>query len=221
MKKHKTKCRTLLDAVENIDESYLGDLTYYYRILIEKATNLSLLYHGLTHINRVLWYCYIGGLHYMREGRLTAIQFRILLIAALFHDFNHSGKLEDDRKQITRAIKALRKHILDSDRPYLRDIEEVMWATLFPYGEEVVSLSGCIIRDADMTQALDLTWMGINLVGLSMEWKITFKEMLLRQEPFLKGMKLESGWGRNTFPQHMINEKIRQARQLRRILCVE
>jgi len=88
------------------------------------------------------------------RDRLTQRQIRNLLIAALFHDFDHPGHPhpgadDPDGINIGRSIAALRRHIAPEDRPFLPGIEALIEATHYPYvvAGEQFDLSGQIIRD--------------------------------------------------------------------------
>lgn len=216
-------CRTLLDVIENADGSYPGNLKHYYKVLFLESTNLGLLYHGLTHTNRVFWLCYQGGMWYREKDQITPRSLRNLLIAALFHDFNHGSKMGDDRVEINRAVAALRAYVFPFDQAELPNIERIIRATMFPHAGlgYSPSIDELIIRDADISQALELTWMEITLVGLGQERGMTPVEMLNVQEGFLREhVRFATEWGRKTFPQEMIHEKIRQVRQLQDILGI-
>src|SRR5262249_42027862 len=74
---------------------------------------------------------------YYRE-QLVPRQMRNLLIAALFHDFDHPGHahrgVEDpDRINIDIAIAGLRRYIMPGDRLCLPEIEALIEATHYPY----------------------------------------------------------------------------------------
>jgi hypothetical protein len=108
---------------------YEGDLTGYFRTLIFHATNLARPYHNLRHMLHVTWLCYQAADFY--RDRLTPRQIRNLLIAALFHDFDHPGHPhpgadDPDGINIGRAIAALRRHLAPEDRPFLPVIEALI-----------------------------------------------------------------------------------------------
>src|SRR5260370_33360710 len=92
---------------------------------------------------------------------LRHVKMRNLLIAALFHDFDHPGhphpgEQDPDRINIRIAIAGLRRHITAHDRASLPAIEALVEATHFPYktaGEEL-DLLGKILRDADLAEML-------------------------------------------------------------------
>ena len=76
-----------------------------------------------------------------------------LLIAALFHDYAHSGGILSDAENITAACRLVTKEI--SPLLIVGDGEEVtrlIQITHFPFKREPVTLEEKIIRDADLLQ---------------------------------------------------------------------
>ena len=145
--------------IGNKQHLYEGNLTFYFHTLFFKSRNLHNPYHNFRHMLHVLWLCHQACRYY--QNRLTSRQMRNLLIAALFHDFDHPGhphpgEQDPDRINIKIAIAGLRRHITADDRASLSEIEGLIEATHYPYktsGEEL-DLVGQIIRDADQAQVL-------------------------------------------------------------------
>ena len=80
-----------------------------------------------------------------------------LVIAALFHDFEHSQGRFQDKKNVDLAINHMRTYFLShtsSSDKRIKRIEDIIRATEYPYSEEynINSLSE-IIRDADLSQS--------------------------------------------------------------------
>src|SRR6202021_4026591 len=100
-------------------------------------------------------------------------QKRHLLLAALFHDFDHPGhshpgEQHPGRINIRIAIAGLRRHIAADDRASLPEIQALIEATPSPYktaGEEL-DLLGKILRDADLAQVLSPVWIQQVVIGL-------------------------------------------------------
>jgi hypothetical protein len=94
---------------------------------------------------------------------------RNLLIAALFHDFDHLGNRSLDQLNIDRAIAELRVHVSKEDLPHLTTIEALIQATHYPYliPSESLELSARIIRDADAGQTLTAAWIQQVIFGLA------------------------------------------------------
>src|SRR5437762_12648381 len=85
---------------------------------------------------------------------------RNLLIAAVFHDFDHLGNSSPDQINIDRAIAGLQAHVTEEDVPHLATIEALIQATHYPYlvHSESLDLHARIIRAADVGQTLTAAW---------------------------------------------------------------
>ena len=75
--------------IGNEEKLYEGNLIHYLQTLFYYGTNLQNPYHNFRHSLHVLWLCH-GACRYYQQ-QLTPRQMRNLLIAALFHDFDHPG----------------------------------------------------------------------------------------------------------------------------------
>ncbi|MCU0653071.1 MAG: HD domain-containing protein [Candidatus Pacebacteria bacterium] len=201
------------EFVENKDGVYQGDLVHYYEWIFRNATSLNNGYHNFGHLLRVAWLCYRACVYY--GGRLSQRQKRNLLIAAIFHDVNHCGKKGDDGENIRRAIEALEIAILPADRPYLGEIANIIRMTEFPHKVEtkLLPILGRILRDADVAQALDVSWVQEVVFGLAREWKMAPIEVMRNQIPFLEHLVFGSEWAQQTFPQAAIAAKIAEVRK--------
>jgi hypothetical protein len=202
---------------------YGGDLAGYFRTLIFHATNLTRPYHNLRHMLHVTWLCYQAAQFY--RDRLTRRQIRDLLIAALFHDFDHPGHPhpgadDPDGVNIDRSIAAFRRHIAPEDRPFLPAIEALIEATHYPYAVagEQLDLSGQIIRDADLAQSLSRVWIQQVVIGLARERRVSPLEILKMQPAFLAALSFNTEWARERFPACLITAKIAEAERLLALL---
>ena len=105
---------------------------------------------------------------------------RNLLIAALFHDFDHPGhphpsEGDPDRINVPIPIAGLRRYVMPADRPFLPQIEALIEATHYPYkiGSDKLDLLGQIIRNADLARfTVDRLMSIINRLGSRVEVKI-------------------------------------------------
>src|SRR5580658_6965423 len=99
----------LPEIIGNEEGLYEGDLISYLQILFFRSTNLHNPYHNFRHMLHVLWLCHKACRYYQKK--LTPRQMRNLLVAALFHDFDHPGhphpgEEDPDRINIEIAIAA-------------------------------------------------------------------------------------------------------------------
>ena len=207
--------------ITNVDGLYEGDLRHYFKVLFEKARNLRNPYHNFRHIFYVFCCCFEACQYYQsRPEKLSARRVRNLLIAAMFHDFDHSGVVGHDDLEIERAIRGLRKHVLPEDKHHLVDIEKLIRDTQFPYAvsSSELDLSGQILRDADLSQALGGVWMQQILFGLGDEMNMTPTAMLETQTGFLRRLAFSTAWAEEKFPRDHIDRKIEEVHGLLSIL---
>jgi len=192
----------------NADGLYEGDLRRYVKVILQ-APNIYNGYHGLRHMLHVLWVCYQACEYYARLGKLTPPRMRRLLIAAIFHDYYHSGKSGDDKENIAEAIKGLRFHLLVEDYPYLEEIENILRATQFPHEDlgSTATLEQRILRDADVSQAFGPVWIGDILAGFGSELEKTPLEMLKQQLGFLNTLKFHSDFGKVFYGEDALHAK--------------
>jgi hypothetical protein len=213
---------TLPDIILNRDNVYEGDLRHYLKILWDFAQNLNHPYHNFRHMTHVLFLCHDACVYYGRK--LTRREKRNLLIAALFHDFDHSGMFGHDDLNITRAVRGLRKHILSEDLVELGNIEYLILVTKYPHTEPVsrFTLSGQIMCDADLSQALNPAWIQQVVFGLASEWGNTPTEVFSAQEDFiLNSLRFATEWAHARFPQEVIAKKLEEVRLFMDILGIE
>lgn len=185
----------------NANQRYNGDLVHYF-IHVCEAPNFHMPYHNFRHMCHVLWEAYDGAV----QMGLNKEEMRILLIAALMHDYDHTGVKGSDSVNIDRAIRALDQIALEEDRKYLIEIRAMIRATQYPYTDEVFTDNQLLLRDADQSQTFSLVWMQ-SLGGLSLELGISFKDILKMQRPFMESLQFHTLWGKNKFfpmiPMHL------------------
>jgi hypothetical protein len=205
------KPATIPDIITNKDGLYEGDLVSYYKALFFQAQNLRHPYHNLRHMLHVFWLCYEACVFY--GDRLSKRQVRNLLIAALFHDFDHSGMFGNDDLNIERAVRGLRKHLAHWEEFTVEDIIEIMRATEFPHKTPSgqLDLPAQILRDADVSQALSVAWLQQIVIGLASEWGKPPLEVLKAQRGFHRSLSFQTEWARSVFPPELLEAKIAEA----------
>jgi hypothetical protein len=214
------------EIIANAAGLYEGELISCFHAVFFNAGNLENPYHNLRHTLHVTWLCHDACRYYQNE--LTPRQRRNLLLAALFHDFDHPGhphprEDDPDRINIKHAIAGLRRYITPGDRAFLTEIEALIQSTHFPYKThgDKVTLSGNIIRDADLAQALSPAWIQQVVVGLARELGLKPHDMLKAQPAFLAALRFNTQWARELFPRELIDTKIAEAEALLRLLRQE
>lgn len=80
----------LIGVIDDELNLYDGNLRYYFKVVFEKARNLNNPYHNFRHIFHVTWLCYKALAYYKENNKpIDKNDARALLIAAMFHDFDH------------------------------------------------------------------------------------------------------------------------------------
>ena len=213
--------------INNSDGLYEGNLRQYYRDVFHQGTHVNNAYHHFGHNLYVVYACYEACLYYQNVWPLLASiatqspskrEMRNLLVAAIFHDFDHTGKAIDEKGKavpdsinIARAIEGLQRYILPEDQLYFDSIASLIRVTEFPYKVSSIELPLLcqIIRDADISHSLSHTWLQQVVFGLAEEQKKTPFEILKDQGNFYrKFLKFTAQWAKEKFRQSEIDRKI-------------
>ena len=201
----------LPQIIVNFEKLYEGNLVEYFQsfFLLNKGINNP--YHNFRHGAHILFLCHEGARFHKRD--LNARRIRNLMIAAIFHDYDHCGKGGDDSVNIARAIQGLSDTVLPEDLPFLSDIELLLRGTQYPYvlPDDDLPLEGLILRDADLMQAFSVAWIQQVIFGLAAEWGKSPIEVLKMQKTFLGGVSFKTDWGRYAVPEAAVKLKINEA----------
>ncbi len=218
MAKKENSRNTISVVILNSEGLYEGDLRHYLNISFNHARNLRSPYHNFRHVFHVLGSCYAACRFY--SDVLTPNEMRNLLIAAMFHDFDHPGRTGNDDLNVVVAIRALRKHITKEDLVHFEEISELMRTTEFPHRVTTIplNLQENILRDADASQVLSPDWVQQVILGLSAERSMSPMNVLKMQEGFLSNLVFGTEWARQTFSEEMIASRIKESRELIEIL---
>lgn len=111
-------------------------------------------YHGHQHALTVMINSYNGA----KIHNLCFNETKLLLIAALFHDFNHlSGKAASDAENICLAVEGFKTHndfftcLTESE---IKRVEKLIKSTTFPHTNPK-DLTESLLQDSDMLQTLE------------------------------------------------------------------
>lgn len=164
-------------------------------------------YHSFEHGANVFLHC-VEAIEY---HELPEKEAKNLLIAALFHDFNHSaGEMTDDvnisnaKMGVEEWAKEETDGIIDVDLIY-----SMIDATQFPYqvDSNALNLPQQILRDADMGSIFTDNWFQTIMLGLSGEAGTGFEAFIEQQKNFMTNMKANTEWFRKT-KMPMLQEKL-------------
>lgn len=155
-------------------------------------------YHNLYHTQGMAVNCYYLGLY----AQLPYDDLRVLVLAALFHDFGHSGGVCPDADNIQVALAAFQRYAVEVKYPeaLVAKVVRVIEATQFPYVRDIEDELDAIIRDADQLQLTLDGWYTMLFQGLRREFAHKMGEMDLKafcalQRKYLPTVKYHSQWG--------------------------
>ena len=169
------------------------NLEYFMCLFMEMSTSHDLPYHNLYHTRCMILNCYEGAYH----ENLTIEDTQGLVAAAIYHDYCHSGGTKPDTENVATALQglegaqayAISKGLGLSDRAFCI-AKQAIEITTYPYQREPVTLSQCIIRDADLMQPYEETETALvtQYLGLKKEIEVARNTTFTNQE-FAEGMK--------------------------------
>ena len=188
--------------------------------------------YNLEHYFRLIWNCpNVSVMILVHEAceyhEIDKVTTRLLLIAALFHDYDHTGIMGDDSVNIKRAIKSLTLYIAEKDYKYFHEIQSYIRATEFPHQEMAhvdENLPLFIMRDADTAYTLNERWIqsviGIGIeMGLGIADMPALQEKMLRmQEPFMtKVVKFSTEWAKEKYKE-ILEQRLTEVRDMISVL---
>jgi hypothetical protein len=192
------------------------ELEYYLKVLITENSGNNNFYHNFQHTTTVMMNVYHISLH----EDLSRKKIRLLLIAALFYDFNHSGGKLNDSENIKLAIDAFKKYSKESDK-HNKFIIDIIKCTQYPYNvEEDENLTKCqkIIRDADCLHSIEDNFIQQILFGLNKECGNNLTITTLKNQiKFIEELKVFTYIGKSKYKSNL-SKKINDCKYLIKIL---
>jgi hypothetical protein len=175
----------------------LESLEKEFLYLLEKNKSNRLPYHNLNHTLTVTKNVYEGAMY---EGVKIHIR-RNLIIAALFHDFNHSGGLLSDKENVEISISGFSDFVringgyTDDD---IFNVIDIIKATEYPYviPTNKLTIEQSIIRDADIMQIFESDRMSQVVYGLAQEFGVKIdSDFVSKQKAFVSSIIPITKWG--------------------------
>lgn len=167
-----------------------------FKFVIKNNKSNSAPYHNLNHLMTVTLSVY--RLMVYEELERDSMM-KEMLLAAMFHDFNHSaGKLTDDLN-VVESKKAIREFIEQEGlKVDIQFIDSILDATQYPYivEESELNIYQKIIRDADLMQLFESNWIHQCMYGLAQEMNKDFEEFIQIQKKFLSNSKFNTDMGK-------------------------
>ncbi|MFZ2310359.1 MAG: HD domain-containing protein [Patescibacteria group bacterium] len=202
--------------INNSEGLYEGDLRYYYKIVFN-APNVKNPYHNFRHMIHVMCSAYEAANFCRYFAFFGANRFRAVLLAALVHDYGHSGKMGNDHQEVLTSVASFKKFALEEDKYLVEEVEELILATEFPYSNKPISPGAGILRDADASQVFSDAWLQQNVFGLASEMNIPAAVCMEKEIEYLESLKFYSDWGKEVlFPK--VSRKIFEVKELINLL---
>jgi hypothetical protein len=179
----------------NIDDSNIDNILYNAKVYILENNLVKNDYHNNEHMINVFNNAMMIFNHYKDEYKLTPYNKLNLGLAALFHDFNHSGGKLKDSENIELALVAL-KEFLDTTTEksdLYSQIENIIIATEFPHLDIDLDILQKIIRDADTMGGVIDGWKSV-VANLAREYNKSLEEFIPTQIKFLDSVKFNTDY---------------------------
>jgi len=178
----------------HIDDSNIDNILYSAKVYILENNLVENDYHNNEHMVNVFNNAIILFNHYKDEYKLTPYNKLSLGLAALFHDFNHSGGKLKDSENIELALVALKEFLVTINKSDLYDdIENIIIATEFPHLDIDLDILQKIIRDADTMGGITEDYISI-VKSLAKEYNKTLQEFIPTQIKFLDTVKFNTDY---------------------------
>ena len=151
-------------------------------------------YHNNEHMINVFNNSMVLFNHYKDEYKLPPYHKLVLGLAALFHDFNHSGGRLKDSENIELALVALKEFLVTINKSDLYDdIKNIIIATEFPHLDIDLDILQKIIRDADTMGGIIDGWKSV-VANLASEYNKSIEEFIPTQIKFLDTVKFNTDY---------------------------
>lgn len=182
---------------------------------INNNTSIVAPYHNQSHIMNM---CNTITEIYLNDNNVTKKEYELLLLAALFHDMNHSqGELSDDLN-IKIALESFDDFINKIDPTLCKNethssyasiymlkqeyetVIELIKTTQYPYVVEVETESQKIMRDADLSQIFNYNSnFGHNVCGLKIELAkdMSWSEFMENNNKFVENVVFDTDYMKN------------------------
>jgi len=185
------------------------DILGAFNWVLKNNPSNDLPYHNWYHALCMIEKCVEGANYHNLPYRSV----RHLAVAALFHDYAHTGGGKDDQYNIVLALRGLNNLANRSVGSTvalginLDEVEQIIRITQYPYIDAPICIEQRIIRDADLMQSFRPTWKEMILDGLRKEMEIklnkeiSIEEMCKGQIAFLKNVIPLTDWGKHVMYQ--------------------
>ena len=163
----------------------------YIKGFMDKNPSKDNPYHNNYHMYSMVVRCNTLADYAIQRG--SEVRKDELLLAAMFHDYEHSGGKLVDSQNIERAIRAIEQSGL-LEFSQLEDVCDIIDVTQYPFIYEPFTIEEKIIRDADLLQCTEAGYIYHTYYGLLEEIRIknsdlTTQQFVVGQLKFLESAK--------------------------------
>lgn len=206
------------DAFQIIQKQKLSHVWQYY---VDKCTSTALPYHNRYHtMTMVKNVAEAADYYYLLRTWKDS-----LIVAAIFHDFNHSGGVQNDRVNITNARREFNYFYTNYHQGPAENsinpvfVDQMIETTMFVGGEfpnEPTDLIQQIIRDADLLQISEPNWYDMVIEGIRAELvngglTLSEDQMVRGQIDFMKKhFKFYTEWGKARWNSPVVQTRVAQ-----------
>lgn len=177
-----------------LTDKEVSDIFYGAKTYILENNLVENDYHNNEHMINVFNNAMMLFDHYKDEYGLITYHKLVLGLAALFHDFNHSGGKLKDSENIELALVALKEFLNEMGKSDLYDdIKDIIIATEFPHLDMDLDILQKIIRDADTMGGIIDGWKSV-VSSLASEYNKTLVEFIPTQIKFLDTVKFNTDY---------------------------
>lgn len=189
--------------------AYDYDLGAHWEYFCARNTAAGLSYHNRYHTAWMITKVFRMASDPCFNATIGINQLQSLILAAMFHDMNHSGGVEKDTANVTRAAECLREAV--AVVPYLKNAnmldiitcaEKAIICTQYPFIVPPANDVECILRDADIMQGMTEHFVKIIYIDLFSELLVsnpgmTFEQYMRGQKQFLTDAEMFTPHGKD------------------------
>jgi hypothetical protein len=177
------------------------ELTDVYKYIMKNNNSYNLPYHNNFHLEHVSLFV-IKGCEYFNIEKSYQ---KLMIVASLFHDFNHTGSGKDDDVNILKAVEGFLEYNNEYEK-FIEDevkfITELIKSTRYPYLKvcEDLNIYQQIIRDSDILQGpFCQNYLNGVVFAIAKEANIDLEKMLSGQKEFLKNTTFCTDWANELY----------------------
>jgi predicted metal-dependent HD superfamily phosphohydrolase len=186
--------KLLLNESKDFSEKEIDIIFNNTKKYISENNKIDNHYHNNKHILDVFNNSMMLFNEYKKEYKLKPINKLCLGLAALFHDYNHSGgKLKDD-ENIEVALEELKKYLKIINKSDLfNNIKKIIIVTEYPHKDLDLDILEKIIRDADTMGGIVDDWISV-VKSLAKEYNKELKDFIPIQIKFIENVKYNTDY---------------------------